>query len=156
MWSKLFFCTTDVNSEHARRYLGFRGEGLDRTGKTKCVFQGGIICTSQSCRIQHFLSKCVTDRDQQGPPPSCREGGSVPLAVTPAGNYSKMKNVLIVLWDCFCPLLNEFHRKRHLLDDSQCEINLFPEFRTNYPQGLGGPIREMSRPEIAPVALQEP
>lgn len=51
----------------------------------------------------------------------------MPLAMAPAGNYSKMENVLIVLWDRSCPFLNEFHRKRRLLDDSQCEISLFPE-----------------------------
>lgn len=38
--------------------------------------------------------------------------------------------------ECSCPLSNEFYWKRHLMDCPQCEINLFPGFRSNCPQGL--------------------
>lgn len=61
----------------------------------------------------------------------------MPLAAAPAGKYSKMEGVLIVFWECSCPLLNKFYRKRHLMEYPPCKINLFPEF-PNYPQGLGG------------------
>lgn len=54
-------------------------------------------------------------------------------------------NVLIVLWESSCPHLNEFYRKRHLMDYPQCKINLFPEFRTNYLPGLRGRSGEMCR-----------
>ena len=43
-------------------------------------------------------------------------GGAMPLAVAPAGNYSKMESLLIVLWECSCPLLNEFYRKRPVME----------------------------------------
>ena len=40
----------------------------------------------------------------------------MPLAVAPAGNYSKMESLLIVLWECSCPLLNEFYWKRPVME----------------------------------------
>lgn len=37
-----------------------------------------------------------------------------------------MESLLIVLWECSCPLLNEFYRKRPLMEYPQCKINLLP------------------------------
>lgn len=35
-----------------------------------------------------------------------------------------MESLLIVLWECSCPLLNEFYRKRPVMEYPQCKINL--------------------------------
>lgn len=48
------------------------------------------------------------------------------MAAAPAGNYLKMENVLIVLWEGSCPLSNEISQKWHLMDYPQCEIKLLP------------------------------
>lgn len=101
----------------------------------KCVFLELIFGISRKRRLQHFHSKHVSDRDHL-PLPVAGVGGSVSLARAPAGNYRKVADVLIVLWECSWPLSSEFYQKRHLMDDPQCKMNPFPESWTNCPQGF--------------------
>lgn len=50
---------------------------------------------------------------------------------------SKMEDALIVLQEYSCLLFCILPWKQHLVKYAPREINLFPEFRTKDPQGLG-------------------
>lgn len=88
-------------------------------------------------------------------------GGALPLAAAPAGNYSKMESLLIVLWECSCPFLNEFYQKRPVMEYPQCKINLLPGsgliiLRALVAGGGGadvtGPPQSLRRPPLLPIA----
>lgn len=66
--------------------------------------------------MQPSCSDQVTKGDLCPPPPT----------LPPAGNYSKLESLLIVLWECSCPLLNEFYWKKPVMEYPQCKINLLP------------------------------
>lgn len=99
----------------------------DKTGFSgTCYLHRSELQVGCSTFIQ-YTSPTVTNRL----PPSCRERGEGVCGT--CWKLPEDGKCINCPSGVFFPLLNELYRKPHLIDCPQCEINLFPEFRTNYP-----------------------